>query len=123
VVALGWHYPSDAAASLFIATFWTAVASALLHGTGRRPAVRWSGLGIALVAVSAGLAAAAALATRHPQAVDAVRTSRASLAAAALFGAVSLALFACCTVATGERSTRAPRAQQHGERRGAQHDE
>ena len=93
VVALGWHYPSDAVASFFICGFWACIAGIVSGGVARRPRVSVPGLLAAVVIVAMGLFAAAILASRHPYAVAAVRSRQSLIATAAVLGALSLATF------------------------------
>jgi membrane-associated phospholipid phosphatase len=102
VVALGWHYPSDAVASVFIAGFWTAVASATLRRSARRLSVSVGGVVVAALTVAAALLVAAVLAARHETAVATLRTTRASTATAVLFGILCLAVFLACSLLAGE---------------------
>jgi len=104
VVVLGWHFPSDAAGSIFICGFWAAVASAALRDVPGRPKVSVAGIVLALGAVAAGLVLAVALAGRHPAAVEVVRSSRALLATAAVFGVLGVALFTVFTPLVEERA-------------------
>jgi membrane-associated phospholipid phosphatase len=89
LVVLGWHYPSDVVGSFAVAGFWTSLVS-----RGPRPAVTRAGAVLALAVVAVGLVLAAWIAYRHPVGVETLRTRHALVAAAALFGAVSLATFA-----------------------------
>lgn len=92
VVVLGWHEPSDAVGSFFVSGFW-----AVALGGARRPRLSARGLVFVVVAVAVALVVAGLLATRHPLAVAAVRSSRALVGVAAVFGVVSLATFAVVT--------------------------
>jgi membrane-associated phospholipid phosphatase len=102
VVALGWHYPSDAVASVFIAGFWTALAAALLRRSARRPAVSVGEIVIATLTVAAALLVAAVVASHHETAVATLRTTRASTAAAVLLGALCLSVFVACSLLAAE---------------------
>jgi len=97
VIALGWHYPSDAVASFFICGFWACIAGIVSGGVARRPTVSVPGILAAIVVVGAGLFAAAILASRHPAAVAAVRSRQSLIATAALLGVLSLATFSALT--------------------------
>lgn len=102
VVALGWHFPSDAVASVFIAGFWTAIASATLRRSARRLVVSVGGVAIAASTLAAALLVAAVIASQHETAVATLRTTRASTAAAALFAALCLSVFLACSLLAGE---------------------
>ena len=106
VVALGWHYPSDAVASVFIAGFWTAVAAALLRRSARRPTVSVGGIVIAALTVAAALLVAAVVASQRETAVATLRTTRASTAAAVLLGALCLSVFLACALVAEEPDER-----------------
>jgi membrane-associated phospholipid phosphatase len=111
VVALGWHYPSDAVASVFIAGFWTAIASATLRRSARRLSVSVVGVAIAAFTVAAALVVAAVLASHHENAVATLRTTRASTAAAVVFGVLCLAMFLACSLLAGEPDEAGARLQ------------
>jgi len=102
VVVLAWHYPSDVIGSLFVCGFWAALGAALVRRP-RRIAVNLTGVGLALVVVAGGLALAAALAERHPNAVAAARAGSAVVEVAVVFGLLSVAIFVAFTALVGER--------------------
>ena len=66
VIVLGWHYPSDAAASFFLCGLWVSVVGLRLRSATARPTVSGRGLVLAIAAVAAALAVAAAIASRRP---------------------------------------------------------
>lgn len=103
VVVLGWHRPSDVVGSILLCGFWTALAGIALRARPGRAAVFRGGLALGLVAVATALAVAAALAARHPLAVESVRSRPALVATAAMIGALSLAVFAGLAPLLGER--------------------
>jgi membrane-associated phospholipid phosphatase len=120
VIALGWHFPSDAVGGFLLATGWTLLVAACL----RAMAARWpegtvrsrgaaairevvdgvAAVGLATAAIAgvvlAGLIVAALLLTRLPQVLGYADTHTAfvvvatavAVSAAALLGAVTLAL-------------------------------
>jgi membrane-associated phospholipid phosphatase len=102
VVLLGWHFPSDAVGAIFLCGFWAAAIAALLPGTVRRPALSSSGALVAVGAVAGGLILAAVVASRHPAAVEAIRSARSVLATAALIGVLSVAVFGALAPLVGE---------------------
>ena len=94
LVALGWHNPSDVAASFCLCGFWACVAGLVVGGRPRRLVVSVPALLLALAAVTGGLLVAAFLASRHPSAVAELRTSGSLVVTGALVGVLSLAVFA-----------------------------
>jgi membrane-associated phospholipid phosphatase len=97
VIALGWHYPSDAVASFLICGFWACIAGLVAGGVARRPTVSVPGVLSAVVMVALGLFSAAFLASRHPYAVAAVRSRQSLIATAVALGVLSLATFGALT--------------------------
>lgn len=102
VVVRGWHYASDAAASLFICGVWVGLLGLALPGGRARPAVSARSVLLGVAAVAAALLASAAIASRHPGAVAAARSTPAIAALGVAFGLLSLALFALVTPLLGE---------------------
>jgi membrane-associated phospholipid phosphatase len=102
VIVLGWHYPSDVVGSFFLCGTWAALAGIALRAVPGRTAVSPRGLVVGLAVVAVALAAAAALAARHPLAVQSVRSSPALAATAAALGVLSLAVFGALAPLVGE---------------------
>lgn len=105
VVLLGWHYPSDAIGAFFVCGFWAAAVGLCLPGATRRAAVSVRGLLVAALAIGLALLVVAAVASRHPVAVDTVRSRPAMVAAALAYGALSLLVFSTLTPLLGERAS------------------
>jgi len=103
VVALGWHYPSDAIGSFFVCGLFASLGALALRSSPRRPSLSGVGSVAAVGVVALSLVLAAAVASRHPVAVAAVRSRPAVAAAAAAFGVLSIALFALVTPLFSER--------------------
>jgi hypothetical protein len=103
VVALGWHFPSDAIGSFFVCGFFGSLGALALRGSPRRPSLSFAGSVGAIGAVALALVVAAAVASRHPVAVASVRSRPAVAAAAAAFGVLSLALFVLIAPLFAER--------------------
>jgi membrane-associated phospholipid phosphatase len=102
VMLLHWHYASDVVGSFFVCGFWAAAIAALLPGTVPRPAISRAGALAAVGAVAGGLILAAVFAGRHPDAMEALRSARSVLAAGAVIGVLSVALFGAFVVLAGE---------------------
>jgi membrane-associated phospholipid phosphatase len=102
VMLLHWHYASDVVGSFFVCGFWAAAIAAALPGTVPRPAISPGGALVAVGAVAAGLIAAVIVAGSHPAAVEALRSARSVLAAGAVIGALSVALFGAFAGLAGE---------------------
>jgi len=93
VILLGWHLPSDAVGSFFVCGFWAAAIAATLPRTVRAPTLSAPGALAAVAAVAGGLLVAAVVASRHPAAVEALRSARSVVATAGVLGVLSLVLF------------------------------
>jgi membrane-associated phospholipid phosphatase len=102
VMLLHWHYASDVVGSFFVCGFWAAAIAAVLPGTVPRPAISRAGALAAVGAVAGGLILAAVFAGRHPAAMEALRSARSVLAAGAVIGVLSVALFGAFVVLAGE---------------------
>ncbi|HET8893891.1 MAG TPA: phosphatase PAP2 family protein [Gaiellaceae bacterium] len=105
VVALGWHYPSDAFASFLLCGFWACVIATALPGVRPRTHVSTRGLVAAVVAVATGLAFAAVIAFHHPVAVATARSRPVLLMLAAIYGLISLLLFTAFAPLVGDSSS------------------
>jgi membrane-associated phospholipid phosphatase len=113
ILALGWHFPSDVAGGLLLATGWALVALAAVrarearagdpaHGAGEEPARPARAVAAPLVAVAA-LAAGSALALTAAYARELAGYAErhtAAVAVAAALSAVTIALVGALTAAT-----------------------
>jgi len=102
VILLGWHFPSDVVGSFFLCASWAAAIAAVVPRTATRPSVSAAGVAVAVGTVAGALLVAAAIAGRHPAAVDAIRSARSVVATAAALGVLSLAVFAAFTALVAE---------------------
>ena len=102
--SLGWHYPSDVAASFFICGFWSCAIVGLFPGGEERAArCTSSGSSSRCVVVAGALVAAAAIASRHPgRGRGGAFEPLASSGLATLLGCLSVALFGAFTLLVEE---------------------
>jgi ABC-type Na+ efflux pump permease subunit len=100
---LGSHYPSDVVGSFLLCGFWASLAGVLLDACPGRVAVSARGLALAGLMAAGALAAAVALAERHPAAVTTVRSSPLVVGTGLAFGAFSVAVFGLLAPLLGER--------------------
>jgi membrane-associated phospholipid phosphatase len=103
LVLLGWHYPADVVAALFVCGFWAAAIASVIGDTVARPNVSAPGALVATVATAVALALAALIASRHPAGAVALRSARSVVATAAALGSLTLALFGSFMLLVGER--------------------